>query len=99
MLTEYIAFPFAFAYILCPAGSKSDNRTSEVIRTNSILLSFIVVNPPLLIRLSIYGRNLLAMTYDEINLYHDMSWCNQKEGGRIFVTINGGALMRNMAKL
>jgi len=39
------------------------------------------------------------MTYDEINLYHDMSWCNQKEGGRIFVTINGGAMMRNMAKL
>ena len=46
MLTEYIAFPFAFAYILCAGGSKSDNRTSEVIRTNIILLSFIVVNPP-----------------------------------------------------
>lgn len=36
------------------------------------------------------------MTYDEINLYHDMSWCNQKEGGRIFVTINGGAHFRLM---
>ena len=94
MLTEYIAFPFAFAYILCAAGSKSDNRTSEVIKFHSGKSSCF-----LLIRLSIYGRNLLAMTYDEINLYHDMSWCNQKEGGRIFVTINGGALMRNMAKL
>ncbi len=41
-----LAFSFAFAYIVCAGGSKSDNRTSEVIRTNIILLSFRVVNPP-----------------------------------------------------